>query len=91
MSIIIKHVYTLQVKYLALKCYTSRSCEEMTRNICRYIFSKDLKRKFNWQGTSVKIGLKTTRTGSLISGMYVCVCVNCVLNNKYCKIYGYLN
>jgi len=54
-------------KILALKCYSPNSCEEMTRNICCYIFSKDMKKKLNWRGTSIK-GLKTKITGSVILG-----------------------
>jgi len=53
-------------KILALKCYSPNSCEEMTRNISRYIFSKDMKKKLNWRRTSIMDGLKTKITGSVI-------------------------
>ncbi|XP_046382899.1 uncharacterized protein LOC124153647 [Ischnura elegans] len=59
--------YNFAAKYISLKSYSSKGFEEMLRNICRFIISKELKLKLNWRGTENKKGLHGTKTASVIS------------------------
>ncbi|XP_046382260.1 uncharacterized protein LOC124153204 [Ischnura elegans] len=62
-----KENFDFVTKYISLKCYSPKGYEEMSRNICRYIISRQLKVKLNWRGTEQKKGLCSTKTASVLT------------------------
>ncbi|XP_046396424.1 uncharacterized protein LOC124163512 isoform X2 [Ischnura elegans] len=62
-----KENFDFVTKYISFICYSPKGYEEMSRNICRYIISRQLKVKLNWRGTEQKKGLCSTKTASVLT------------------------